>query len=44
MLKLEHNYQFKAPLEIELMDRIKEALDPHGILNPGKLLKPKRNY
>lgn len=39
MLKLEHNYQFKDPLEIEMMNRIKDALDPKHILNPGKLLK-----
>ena len=28
----------KQPLELELMRKIKEAFDPHGILNPGKLL------
>ncbi len=30
--------RFKSPLEIALMRRIKSALDPKGILNPGKLL------
>ncbi|WP_088344968.1 MULTISPECIES: FAD-binding oxidoreductase [Rhodomicrobium] len=30
--------EVKAPLEIELMRRIKSAFDPLGILNPGKLL------
>lgn len=30
--------RFKGPLEIELMQRIKDALDPNGILNPGKVL------
>ena len=28
----------KASIELELMRRIKSAFDPHGILNPGKLL------
>jgi FAD/FMN-containing dehydrogenase len=29
---------YKAPLEIELMQRIKQALDPAGIMNPGNIL------
>jgi FAD/FMN-containing dehydrogenase len=30
--------QVKAPLEMELMRKIKALFDPRGILNPGKLL------
>ncbi len=37
-LKRAHFLQLKNPLELEVMGRIKKALDPKGILNPGKLL------
>ncbi len=30
----------KADIEFELMARVKRVLDPHGILNPGKVLPP----
>lgn len=38
-LKRAHFLQLKDPVELEVMQRIKEALDPKGILNPGKLLR-----
>ena len=37
-LKREELRHYKSPLEIELMQRIKGALDPAGILNPGKVI------
>ena len=30
--------RYKSPLEMELMRKIKAALDPQGIMNPGKVL------
>ncbi|HLX26911.1 MAG TPA: FAD-binding oxidoreductase [Casimicrobiaceae bacterium] len=29
---------YKSPIELELMRRVKSALDPKGLLNPGKVL------
>ncbi|HVA15388.1 MAG TPA: FAD-binding oxidoreductase [Stellaceae bacterium] len=39
-LKVDELAHYKAPLEIELMRRVKHALDPAGIMNPGKILAP----
>ena len=37
-LKRDELAHYKSPLELALMRRIKTALDPQGILNPGKVL------
>ena len=37
-LKREEITHYKSPVEIELMRRIKCALDPHNIMNPGKVV------
>ena len=40
-LRREEIARYKPAIEIELMRRIKAALDPQGIMNPGKLLPAK---
>jgi D-lactate dehydrogenase (cytochrome) len=37
-LKVGELAHYKAPIEIEMMRRVKQALDPDGIMNPGKIL------
>ena len=36
--KREEILRYKSPLEMQLMRKIKTALDPQGIMNPGKVL------
>ncbi|MDQ0319391.1 FAD/FMN-containing dehydrogenase [Pararhizobium capsulatum DSM 1112] len=38
-LKRDELAQVRAPIEIDLMQRIKHAFDPTGIMNPDKVLK-----
>jgi FAD/FMN-containing dehydrogenase len=37
-LKREEIKRYKSTLELELMRSIKSALDPHALMNPGKVL------
>lgn len=37
-LKREEILRYKSPVEIELMRAVKRALDPRGLMNPGKVL------
>ncbi len=37
-LKHDKNACYKDAVEIQLMKQIKQAIDPHGLMNPGKVL------
>lgn len=37
-LKLEEMLRYKSPVEIMLMRAVKRAIDPQGLMNPGKIL------
>jgi FAD/FMN-containing dehydrogenase len=37
-LKREEILRYKSPLEMEMMRAVKRALDPQGLMNPGKVL------
>ena len=39
-LKLGEMAQRKSPVALGLMRAIKQALDPQGLLNPGRVLGP----
>jgi FAD/FMN-containing dehydrogenase len=40
IVRLEENLRYKSPVEIDLMNRVKRALDPQNIMNPGKTVLP----
>ena len=42
LAKLADMVRYKSPVELELMATLKRTLDPHGIMNPGKVLEPRR--
>ncbi|MBU0622117.1 MAG: FAD-binding oxidoreductase [Gammaproteobacteria bacterium] len=37
-LKRDEITHYKSPLELEMMRNIKRTLDPHGLMNPGKVI------
>jgi D-lactate dehydrogenase (cytochrome) len=40
MLKIDEMARYKSAIELSLMHDIKNALDPLGLMNPGKILPP----
>jgi FAD/FMN-containing dehydrogenase len=38
-LKVDLLAEVKSPLDLELMGRLKDTLDPLGILNPGRVIR-----
>ena len=38
LLKVRELADFKSPVELDLMRTVKNALDPKGLMNPGKVL------
>jgi FAD/FMN-containing dehydrogenase len=38
VLRRDENQRYKSDIEMRLMRMLKQALDPQGLLNPGKML------
>jgi FAD/FMN-containing dehydrogenase len=42
-LKVDEITHYKSSVDLQIMARIKRALDPHHLFNPGKLIRPERH-
>jgi len=44
VLRRDESARYKSTVEMQLMRRIKHALDPFDLMNPGKLLAPEATH
>jgi FAD/FMN-containing dehydrogenase len=43
-LKVDTLPHYKSPVALELMRSVKRALDPHNLLNPGRVVRPESSH
>jgi D-lactate dehydrogenase (cytochrome) len=39
-IKIDELARYRPQIDLELMTRLKQVIDPNGIMNPGKVIRP----